>query len=384
MAVKRLLPVALLALALTVPSAGATAGNPFAGRRIGVTTTTDAGNPTYTSWMESTGTNQTLFARTGLRSKARYFGTWSGSGDDLTRRIASYVENAQDGDPEVVVPITFFRIWPRGEGDRRALSQADRTAYLQWYAAAARGIGEARVAVVLEPDMPLTLSRHGTKDTKMRLALVNYAARTLSKLPHASVYIDAGSADWMPEDKNFKVITDMLIGAGVRYARGFALGATHYDSLAANVTYARSVAIALTRRGVAGKKAVIDTADNGRPFTYAQYAAMLRKHTRRNHFDNADVCVNRSSTACVTLGVPPTSDVARKGLPLTTKQRGYAASYVDAYLWFGRPWLRMQADPYCKDRALQIARTTPWQGPAMPQLSAATVRSQQSRCFARP
>jgi hypothetical protein len=33
---------------------------------------------------------------------------------------------------------------------------------------------------------------------------------------------------------------------------------------------------------------------------------------------------------------------------------------VDAYLWFGRPWLYMQADPFDKPRALQLARTTPY------------------------
>jgi endoglucanase len=33
---------------------------------------------------------------------------------------------------------------------------------------------------------------------------------------------------------------------------------------------------------------------------------------------------------------------------------------VDGYLWFGRPWLYMQADPFVMTRALQLARTTPY------------------------
>ena len=37
-----------------------------------------------------------------------------------------------------------------------------------------------------------------------------------------------------------------------------------------------------------------------------------------------------------------------------------AAQYVDAYLWFGRPWLYKQAAPFVLDRALTLARTTPY------------------------
>ena len=66
------------------------------------------------------------------------------------------------------------------------------------------------------------------------------------------------------------------------------------------------------------------------------------------------------TTRCVTLGIPPTTDVtnARWGLSATNKSR--AAAHVDAFMWFGRPWLYMQADPYVKSRALALARTTPW------------------------
>ena len=37
-----------------------------------------------------------------------------------------------------------------------------------------------------------------------------------------------------------------------------------------------------------------------------------------------------------------------------------AAAYVDGYLWIGRPWLYMQADPFDLKRALAVARTTPY------------------------
>ena len=37
-----------------------------------------------------------------------------------------------------------------------------------------------------------------------------------------------------------------------------------------------------------------------------------------------------------------------------------AATYCDAYMWFGRPWLYMQADPFDLQRALQLVRTSPY------------------------
>ena len=40
-----------------------------------------------------------------------------------------------------------------------------------------------------------------------------------------------------------------------------------------------------------------------------------------------------------------------------------AAAYVDGYLWFGRPWLFNQASGWDHQRALTIARTTPYAGP---------------------
>ena len=42
-----------------------------------------------------------------------------------------------------------------------------------------------------------------------------------------------------------------------------------------------------------------------------------------------------------------------------------AAEHVDGYLWFGRPWLHMQADPFELQRALGLARTTPSEAPRL-------------------
>jgi hypothetical protein len=78
-------------------------------------------------------------------------------------------------------------------------------------------------------------------------------------------------------------------------------------------------------------------------------------------FNNAAVCETRSQTHCVTLGIPPTVHVASPawGLPSTVRRK--AARHVDAYMWFGRPWLENQTDPFMLERALPMCRTTPYQ-----------------------
>lgn len=148
----------------------------------------------------------------------------------------------------------------------------------------------------------------------------------------------------------------MLLRAGIAHVRGFALGATHYDSTAANIRYGAELVRELEEAGVPGRHFVVDTADNGRPFTWTEYRT---KHPRGD-FDNAEVCRTRQERRCVTLGIPPTTAVARPRWGLPEDARDLALRHVDGYLWFGRPWLVRQAAPFSLQRTLGIARTTPY------------------------
>ena len=49
------------------------------------------------------------------------------------------------------------------------------------------------------------------------------AAKLFSALPHTTVYIDAGAADWLSVGQ----AAWLLENAGVQYARGFSLDDTH-------------------------------------------------------------------------------------------------------------------------------------------------------------
>jgi endoglucanase len=179
---------------------------------------------------------------------------------------------------------------------------------------------------------------------------VAYAARVFSALPHTTVYIDAGAGDWPTVSQ----AASLLRGAGVAHTRGFALNATHYDSTQKEILFGQRVVKALAAAHIRGRHFVINTAANGRPFTYQQY--------HRRDFDNAGVCSSRASRRCVTLGIPPTADVSNRRWGLSAAARHVAGRLVDGYLWIGRPWLYNQATPFDSERSLALAATTPFAG----------------------
>jgi hypothetical protein len=338
---------ALVGTATAPAAARSGSTNPLAGGTWGVYTGNQDG--IYPAWEAATGTNKRLLAKIALRPRVRWYGSWIKRGD-----IRSYIHDdivkTQNGDPNTLVQVAIFRLWPRGESHKDdPLTLADQSAYRAWIDAAARGIGNARVAMILEPDLGVSLT--GWRPA-VRLRLARYAAQVFGKLPRTSVYLDAASPDWLTVDK----AKSMVIAAGVRYTRGFALNATHYTSTPSNIDYGRSIGIALAHAGLPGKHFVVNTADTGRPFTGREYWA---KHPNGN-FNNAEVCLDRTERRCVTLGIPPTSNVAAAAWQFSATINRWARNWCDAYLWYGRPWLHNQASPFDLQRSLQIARTTPY------------------------
>jgi hypothetical protein len=159
------------------------------------------------------------------------------------------------------------------------------------------------------------------------------------------VYIDVGAGDW----PTVRQASALLRSAGVAYARGFALNATHYDSNASEVKFGAQVSRALAKAGVRGKHFVVNTAENGVAWKFWQYHG--------NHA-NPRICSGPHGHLCMTLGVPPTTNVSRY-LSGSAKQAG--GRLCDAFLWIGRPWLHNQAAPFVESQALQLARSTPFQ-----------------------
>lgn len=331
------------------PSArAANPSNPLVGHRWGVYLGPQ--EQAWQPWRRATGTKKELLAKIALRPKAKWFGAWTGSPAGIGQKVHDYIDTTTGGDPDVLVQMTVFRMVPwEAQVDDRLPTRREQRQYKAWIDNFAAAVGNrTHAAIILQPDGPLALKApHGSH---LPSRLIAYAAARFGRLANTATYIDAGASDWPAGRPD--IAATILQRAGVDHVRGFALNATHYSSTADNVSYGTRVAAELARRGIPGKHFVVDTAENGRPFDFADF--------RGSNPNNAKVCQTSAETRCVTLGIPPTTSVASRAWGLPAAVRSQAAAHVDGYLWFGRPWLHMQTDPFSMTRALAMARTTPY------------------------
>jgi endoglucanase len=299
-------------------------------------------------YLAATDNQQRLLDKIIQRPKATWFGHWQPDAE-IKQRIEKYIQLTTGGDPEVLVQVSVFRMVPwEEEACKRLPTPAEQASYKRWIDNFAAGVGETHMAVIMQPDGPFALC--APRGSKLPSHLIRYGVKKLSALPNTSVYIDAGAADWQRERPGQAL--KMLLPAGVKWARGFALNSTHYDSTGRQVRFSAAISKALARAGYPGKYGVINTAANGRPFKGYENKGRI--------FAKARACQDKSDRKCVTLGIPPTIDVASPQWGMSADTNALAERYVDGYLWFGRPWLYIQKAPFLMYRALAVSRTTPY------------------------
>jgi endoglucanase len=116
------------------------------------------------------------------------------------------------------------------------------SAYDAWINALAKGLGNGKAVVILEPDGLANLpSACGTAyklanptiTDAAREADVAYGVTTLEADPNASVYIDGGHSAW----QSVGTIAGTLVAADVQAAQGFFLDVSNYQYATNNVYY---------------------------------------------------------------------------------------------------------------------------------------------------
>jgi endoglucanase len=343
----------LVASVVTAPTATGKAHrittNPLSGGTWGVNhnPATDA---SYQYWEQATGTRKKLLAKIALRPRARWFTSFTQT-SDMTSKVQKYIADMQNQGADVLAPIAAFRQFPNHESHKAdPWTLQMRQDYKDWYDALAAGIGNSRAVVILEPDLAVILKDAWRPD--IREQLVTYAANALAALPNTTVYIEAGSADWLTVDAAAR----LLKNSGVANVRGFALSGTHYDTTTRNIQHGRQIVAKLASMGIPNTHFVIDTADNGHGFTFAQY----KQRHPGSDVTNPIVCQTKTQRVCETLGIPPTWRVGAAKWHLSTTVARTARKFVDGYLWYNRPWLDHNASPFELSRALPLARTTPF------------------------
>lgn len=325
--------------------------NPLAGRSW-ATYKGDA-DPAWKPYEDSRGAKHRSLAYIANMPKAKWFGRWL-SVNQIGEKVQEYIANATATDPNALVQMTMFDMDPWERQACETLPSAyDKSQYKHWITNAARAIGDTHVALILQPDGPFALC--APNHSRVYSNLIGWAAKTFSALPNTSVYVDMGSSDWMRG--NVQKAVQILLRANVAAARGFSMDITHFSSTEREIVFGTRVVRALARHGVPNRHFVIDTADNGKGFSGRWWHA---HHSATANFNNAAPCASKSSSHCVTLGIPPTTDVANPKWGMSAKARREAANHVDGFLWISRPWLSANDELFHMSRALQEIATTPF------------------------
>jgi endoglucanase len=209
---------------------------------------------------------------------------------------------------------------------------AEDAATRRWYDDLARVIGDRQVVIGFEPDSLGTIDCHAPNRRDDRIKLLRYGVTALSRLPNATVYVEAGASDWEPAAR----VARKLRAIGIAKVRGFMLNATHYDWTRSNIRYGLQIS-----RMTGGKHFVINTAENGRGPVHRALPNGRRQ----------TVWCNPGFRG---LGPAPTTDTSHPK--------------VDAYLWINRPGYAQSCQGrqigWFLPRALSYARwATDWEGP---------------------
>ncbi len=177
----------------TVPLAVST-DDPLAGGPWGVYTGSADG--VYPAWQALTGDRKTLVGKVALRPRVRWMGSWIAA-RDIGEKVDDYISTTQReaGTEDVLVQMAVFAMWPEGEVSfQKALPAGYPAYYRGWVDNAARAIGGARVAMVLEPDLGIS-QKDGAWRPQVRMDMAAYAAKVFGALPRTTVYLDASSAE---------------------------------------------------------------------------------------------------------------------------------------------------------------------------------------------
>lgn len=343
-AVSALVPAGAVAGVANGGIPGAPSSNPLAGMPWGIYRGSIDG--AWAAYTASSGKQRQLVGKIALRPSVHWFGYWdpdAAAADDARQ----YILDDTGGRPDVLAQLAVFRVDPwEGDACSHVPGPGAQASYKRWIDSFAAGIGSSRVALILQPDLPFALCEPG--HSRVPMQLVSYAAKVFDALPHTTIYIDVGAADWLPAGQAARLLEQ----AGIRYARGFSLNDTHYDSTGNELMYGAKISRALSAAHIPNRHFVISTVENGAPYIFYEY--------RHGNPDFPAPCPHRFARSCLTLGIPPTWDTSDRRWGLTAPQRAVAARLADAYLWIGRPWLNQPATGFDLARALSIAATTPF------------------------
>ena len=228
---------------------------------------------------------------------------------------------------ERAVPVfVAYNVPGRDCGSYSAGGAQTTAAYEAWIDGIAAGIGNAKAAILVEPDglglLPGSNCGVTPKDPAdaTRFAQLQYAVDALEAKPNTSVYLDATHPAWL----NVGDITKRLISAGVNDAQGFFTNVSNFQYTVNDVDYGTWISdcIALVNAGETTADNCYNQYWNGGPNTGWSGVA-LDPYSQWQSTDPSQLSsyagdvTGRYNTDLATAGVTPTAhfvvDTSRNG-----------------------------------------------------------------------
>lgn len=217
--------------------------NPFEGELLYVDPESHAARQVV-EWAEDRPEDAQAVEVIASQPTAAWFGDWY---DSISDSVDAYVSEVTSAGALPVMVI--YNIPGRDCGNYSAGGSSDDSDYLTWIQDFARGVGERKAVVILEPD---ALSLDCLYESS--IGLIAEAVSILKSSPELFVYIDAGHPDWVPVEN----MAERLKDAGIYEADGFALNVSNFYTTEENLEYGSALS-----EQVYNKHFIIDTSRNG-------------------------------------------------------------------------------------------------------------------------
>ncbi len=296
--------------------AGASHRNPLAGVPWGIYEGPNGG--LYPAYEAARGRDRQILGHLALQPITQFIGFWD-TPATVSQAARAIIADTTQGNPGILSQFSTFALNP-WEGGACA-GHWNVGSEEAWYRGLAAGIGNARSFVIVQVDLPFALCSSSPAPEQ----ITAYGARTLAALPHTTVYLDAGAAEWEPA----ATMAGLLIRSGIRRARGFALNDTQYGATSLELQYGAQLVAALAADGAPGKHFIVNTDENGQPYLAGQVSGESNDTPR---------CSTPTQTLCQRTGIPPTTDVTNPRWHLSPASAAIAGADADAYVWSGQPW----------------------------------------------
>ena len=177
--------------------------NPLTGLRFFVDPT-EAAFHSYSTYMHrGQRFKANLMWKLAGQPRFRWFGRFTRP--NFTKKVRDYLHCVEAIQPGTVPLMTVMR--HQGKACNRhytAGGKAEDARTRRWYDKFAQAVGDARVVIAFEPDSLGTVDCLAKSRRRSRLDNLRYGVDVLSKLPNATIYIEAGASDWEPAKRTAK------------------------------------------------------------------------------------------------------------------------------------------------------------------------------------